>query len=164
MKVIKKWFVVYTRPRWEKKISAQLSLIGVENYCPVNKVTHQWSDRKKVIDEPLFKGYLFVRIPDDTKWQLLQTPGIINYVYWLGKPAIVRDKEIENIRKFLNEFPAAKIERVPRVDESVEIKYGVFMNYKGVVLEVIGRKVKIKIQSLNIQLTAVFDAENVEII
>ncbi|HMJ47328.1 MAG TPA: transcription termination/antitermination NusG family protein, partial [Ferruginibacter sp.] len=55
----KKWYVVYTRPRWEKKVAATLDERGVENYCPLNRVNRQWSDRKKVVLEPLFKGYVF---------------------------------------------------------------------------------------------------------
>ena len=64
------WYAVNTRPRWEKKIAKVLDTKGIENYCPVNKVTRQWSDRKKVILEPLFKCYVFVKIEDEKKWEL----------------------------------------------------------------------------------------------
>jgi len=104
MEIKKIWYAVYTKPRWEKKVAAMLLEKGIENYCPVNKVTRQWSDRKKVVMEPVFKGYVFVKLEDNKKWQVKDVNGILNFVYWLGKPAVIRDEEIDTIRKFLNEF------------------------------------------------------------
>ena len=98
------WYVIYTRPRWEKKIAAILDQKGIENYCPLNKVERKWSDRKKTILEPLFKGYIFIKIEETKKWDIKQIDGIVNYVYWLGKPARVRQSEINNIKFFLKEF------------------------------------------------------------
>src|SRR5450631_2423581 len=103
------WYAVYTRPRWEKKVAGLLQDKGFEHYCPLNKVMRQWSDRKKVVLEPLFKGYVFVQVAEDKKWELMSINGIVNYVYWLGKPAKIRNSEIETIRKFLNEFPEVQV-------------------------------------------------------
>src|SRR6187402_1930352 len=100
----KKWYVVYTRPRWEKKVAYLLLAKGIEHYCPLNRVMKQWSDRKKVVLEPLFKGYIFVKLEEALKWDIKALDGIINFVYWLGKPALVKEDEINTIRKFLQEF------------------------------------------------------------
>ena len=62
------WYALYTKPRWEKKVAGLLDDQGIENYCPINKVTRQWSDRKKVVLEPMFKGYVFVKIGEAGKW------------------------------------------------------------------------------------------------
>ena len=97
------WYAVYTKPRWEKKVAKLLDEKGIENYCPLNKVVKQWSDRKKVVMEPIFKSYVFVRVEDKEKFELKSISGILNFVHWLGKPAIVRDEDITTIRKFLNE-------------------------------------------------------------
>jgi len=78
------WFAVYTRPRWEKKVVKLLNEKGIENYCPLNKVVKQWSDRKKVVLEPIFKSYIFVRVTEEDKWDLKKINGILNFVYWLG--------------------------------------------------------------------------------
>ncbi|MBP1652940.1 MAG: NusG antitermination factor, partial [Bacteroidetes bacterium] len=67
------WYAVYTKPRWEKKVAESLIRKQVETYCPINRVTHQWSDRKKVVEEPLFKSYVFVRIPDTMKTTVRET-------------------------------------------------------------------------------------------
>ena len=101
METNESWYVVYTRPRGEKKIAAILSEKGIENYCPLNRVNRQWSDRKKVILEPLFKGYVFIKVSEARKWEIKSVDGIVNYVYWQGKPAKVRDEEIDKIKKFL---------------------------------------------------------------
>ena len=159
------WYAVYTRPRWEKKVAGLLQDKGFEHYCPLNKVMKQWSDRKKVVLEPLFKGYLFVQVEESKKWDLLNINGIVNYVYWLGKPARIRESEIETIRKFLNEFSNVEvIEGTMPVKSTVRIKQGVMMNYQGILLELNGNKAKVKIESMGIRLSAVFDRKNIEVV
>lgn len=156
------WYVVYTRPNWEKKVSALLHQRNIEHYCPLQKVTRSWSDRKKVLEIPLFKGYVFVLVCESKKWVVTEIPGVVNYVYWLGKPAVIREEEIGNIKKFLKEFEEVKVNNIPEVEEQVEVTQGVLMNYRGIVLEVSGKKVKVKIQSLGIELTAIFDAADLK--
>ena len=109
--VQKTWYAVYTKPRWEKKVASLLLENGIEHYCPINKVVKQWSDRKKVVHEPLFKGYVFVKLEEAKKWEVKKISGILNFVYWLGKPAQIRDEEIDTIRKFLNEFNDVLVEQ-----------------------------------------------------
>ncbi|MBS1927031.1 MAG: UpxY family transcription antiterminator [Chitinophagaceae bacterium] len=157
------WFVVYTKPRWEKKVARILTEKGVENYCPLNKVLRNWSDRKKVVLEPLFKGYVFLRTYSDSKWDIKKIDGILNYVYWLGKPAVVKDEEINTIRMFLREFQDVEVvENNLVADTPVMIRQGVLMKYKGVVIEVLGSKARVKIESMGVQLTAVFDKSNLQ--
>ena len=159
----KKWFVVYTIPRWEKKVALLLQQKGIEHYCPLNKVTKQWSDRSKTVTEPLFKGYVFVKVSEALKWEIKEIAGILNYVYWLGKPAVVKDKDIDTIKKFLHEFTEVEVINPQlEVDSKVLIKQGVLMDYCGIVLEVSGTKAKVKISSMGIELSAVFDKKNLK--
>lgn len=159
----KKWYVVYTRPRWEKKVAGILLAKGIEHYCPLNKVLKQWSDRKKIVLEPLFKGYIFVKLADTGKWDIKNIDGILNFVYWLGKPAIVKEAEIVTIKKFLQEFSAVEvIERRLDINSKVLIKQGVLMNYHGIIVEILGNKARVNIESMGIQLSAVFDKKNLE--
>lgn len=158
------WYAVYTRPRWEKKIAKSLDERGVEAYCPLNKVYRQWSDRKKIIYEPLFKGYVFVYLDEEFKWEIKKTPGIVNFVYWNGKPASIRQEEIDTIKRFLSEFSEVEIEDTSlSLNASVKIKRGALMNYNGIVIEVIGNKAKVKIQSMGLQLSAIFEKKNLEL-
>ena len=159
------WYAVHTRPRWEKKVATLLQYKGIENYCPLNKVMRQWSDRKKAVLEPLFKGYVFVQIDEKAKWDILNINGIVNYVHWLGKPAKIRDREIDTIRRFLNEFEDIEVtETALQVNSAVQVKQGVLMNYKGIVLELNGNRAKVKIESMGIQLSAFFDKKNLELV
>jgi transcription antitermination factor NusG len=159
----KKWYVIYTRPRWEKKIALLLADKEIEHYCPLNKVTKQWSDRKKIIEEPLFKGYIFVKRSMHDKWDIKIVPGVLNYVHWLGKPAVVKDSDIKIIKKFLQEFNDVEITNMDIVlHERVQVKQGLMMNYKGIVLEVLGNKAKVKINSMGLILTAIFEQKNLE--
>lgn len=157
------WYAVYTKPRWEKKVARLLDQRGIENYCPLNKVTRQWSDRKKVVLEPLFKSYVFVKVSEEKKWDLKRIDGILNYVYWLGVPAVIKEEEIITIRKFLNEFSDVQVQDLSIGSETkVRILKGVLMNYEGMVLEVSGSLALVKINSMGLQLTAKFDKANLE--
>ncbi len=136
---------------------------GIINYCPLNKVLKQWSDRKKIVLEPLFKGYVFIRIEETKKWDVKKIDGIINYVHWLGKPARVKESEINTIKMFLQEFNDVEvINRQLDVNTAVLVKQGVLMNYRGIIVEVSGSRARVKIDSMGIQLSAVFDKTNLE--
>lgn len=158
------WYAVYTKPRWEKKVAGILTELGIENYCPLNKVTKQWSDRRKTVLEPVFKSYVFVKTTDKKKWDLKKINGILNFVYWLGKPAVIKDEEIMTIRKFLNEFNEVQVEQdsALRVNTKVRIKQGVMMDYQGLLIEIAGNRARVRIDSMGISLYAQFDKKNLE--
>lgn len=157
------WYAVNTKPRWEKKISQTLENKGIENYCPLNKVVRQWSDRKKTILEPIFKCYVFVKVEDHKKWDIKRIDGILNYVYWLGKPAVIKEDEINTIKRFLHEFDEVQVEQINlEVNQKVRIKQGVLMNYEGILVEVSGNRAFVKIQNMGLQLSAHFDKKNLE--
>ena len=163
MEINEQWYALYTKPRWEKKVSKLLDDQGIENYCPINKVTRQWSDRKKVVLEPVFKSYVFVKINEKEKWELRKINGVLNFVYWLGKPAPIREEEILTIRKFLNEFQNVEVTELSlKVNDTVKVKNGVFMNYEGILVELIGNKARVRIESMGLQLVAQFDKTNLE--
>ena len=159
------WYAIYTRPRWEKKVAEYLLERGIEHYCPLNKVVRQWSDRKKVILDPVFKGYVFVKPEEQKKWDIKKIPGVLNYVYWLGKPAQIKEEEILTIKKFLNEFHNVEVEKKGFVvNTPVRITQGILMNYEGMVIEVFGNRAVVKIDTMDIQLSAQFDKKNLELL
>lgn len=157
------WYAVYTKPRWEKKVARILTERGIEHYCPVQKVVKQWSDRKKVVLEPVFKSYLFLHISEDKKWEMKRIDGILNYVYWLGKPARIPEMQIRTVQKFLGEFSDVQVEQYDlRTTDLVRVGEGVLMNYEGMVMEVSGNKAKVRIESMGLVLTATFDKSKLE--
>ena len=99
----RKWLVIYTKPKNELKVSNRLSEMGVECYCPTFKSMRQWSDRKKKITMPLFRSYVFVKINPEKRELVYSVNGVVRYLFWLGKPAIVKNEEIEAIKDFLSE-------------------------------------------------------------
>src|SRR5687768_12173055 len=100
----KKWLAVYTKPRWERKVTELLIKEGITTYCPLNHVVRQWSDRRKWVYEPLFTSYVFVQVNAIEIGRVKSINGVVNFVCWLGKPAIIKDQEIEIIKRFLNEY------------------------------------------------------------
>ena len=154
----RKWLAIYTRPRWEKKVNSLLLEKGVESYCPLNKVRRKWSDRVKIVEEPLFKSYVFVKVSDDDRTAVRMTPGAINFVYWNGKPAVIREKEIIAIRKFLDEYENVEAHPVDiRVNERVRVTNGTLMDHEGKVLDVRSKTAKVAIDSLGYILVAYID-------
>ena len=154
----RKWLAIYTRPRWEKKVNNLLLEKGLESYCPLNKVRRKWSDRVKIVEEPLFKSYVFVKVSDDDRSAVRMTPGAINFVYWNGKPAMIREKEIIAIRKFLDEYENVEAHRVEiKVDQRVRITNGTLMDHEGKVLDVRSKTAKVAIDSLGYVLIAYID-------
>ena len=153
---------MYTKPRWEKKIHALFAAKGLESYCPLNKVRKKWSDRIKVIEEPLFKSYVFVKVGEEEKTKVRMTNGVINFVYWAGKPAIIKEKEIETIKKFLNEYESVIAEPLTlRSDMKVRIQRGAFMDKEAKVTKVMSNKVQVVIESIGYSLIAVIDKSNI---
>ena len=100
MDKVSNWYAIYTKPRGERKVSELLSRKGFQSYCPMNKVMRQWSDRKKFIQEPLFKSYIFIHIPESEQYKVKEVSGVLYFVSCLGRPAVVRSEEIEMIQGF----------------------------------------------------------------
>jgi len=93
-----KWYAVYTRSRNEKKVAERLVNEGIEAYVPLRKVLHQWSDRKKWVEEPLIRSYVFVKILPEQYYDVLNTPGAVRYVFFSGKAATIPDRQIEILK------------------------------------------------------------------
>jgi len=161
----KNWYAVYTRPKWEKKVSELLSRKKIENYCPLYKSVRQWSDRKKTIMEPLFTSYVFVNVGENDHLPVKQTDGILNFVYWLGKTAVIKNEEIDVIRQFLSENEHVKLEQIEvNVNDRVKIVNGPFKYWEGSVTEIRPKSVKVLLPSLGYALVAEIPKSRVELI
>ena len=158
-----KWYAVYTRPCKERKVAELLAEKGIEQYCPLKRVQRQWSDRKKIIYEPLLTSYVLVRVDEKRRHSVLQAQGVVGFVSFLGRPAVIRDEEIDIIRKFLEDHPKVQVERMSfHVNEKVRIIGGPFMSLEGSVMGVKSRTVKILLPSLGFALVAEIDRSNVD--
>ena len=154
----KKWLAVYTRPRWEKKVNKLFAEKGLESYCPLNKVRRNWSDRVKIVEEPLFKSYVFVKVSEEDRSIVRTTSGAINFVYWNGKPAVIKEREIIAIRKFLDDYENVEAQPMEiKLNERVRITNGSLMDQEGKVLDIRHKQAKVAIDSLGYILIAYID-------
>jgi transcription antitermination factor NusG len=159
-----KWFVIYTKPRNEKKVHGLLLDSGYESYCPLNKTRRKWSDRYKIVEEPLFRSYVFVKIFEPQIFDVLKIDGVVRFLYWNRKPANVREAEIELIKRFLGENDSVQVEYLDfKKDQTVSFTASNFLGQQGKVLEVRKRQVKVLIESMGCYLVAVVDKAKLEI-
>ncbi|HYJ38750.1 MAG TPA: UpxY family transcription antiterminator [Chitinophagaceae bacterium] len=160
---IRKWHAVYTKPRWEKKVNSIFQEKGIISYCPLNKVRKKWSDRTKLVEEPLFKSYVFVHVSQEEHTRVRMINGVLNYVYWNGKPAIIKDFEIDIIKKFMNEYEEVESRPVQlTARQRVRIDAGLLMHQEGVVQKVMHNKVEVIIESLGYVLVATVNRKNIQ--
>ena len=145
----KNWYVLYTSPRAEKKVKERLDAMGVECYLPLHRAPHVWSDRVKMVDKPLFNSYIFVKCASSEIMSMLKIYGVVRIVYYCGKPAIIRQKEIDAIHDFLNQ--AAN--HVLTVGEEVEILNGALKSVSGVVQKIGRSHLRLFIEQLAVVVT-----------
>jgi len=156
--VSSKWLAIYTRPRWEKKVDLLLKEKGFESYCPLNKVRRKWSDRIKLVEEPLFKSYVFVKTDEAARTQIRMTNGVINFVYWDGKPAVIKEKEIATIKRFLDEHENVEVQSMNvEVNQRVIVTHGPLMDQEGKVIDIRHKMIKVAIDSIGYVLVAYID-------
>ncbi len=146
---MKVWYVLYTKPRNEKKVAEGLVRLGLEAYCPVMTVEKQWSDRKKKIQEPLFRSYCFVKVEENNRNEVFKVSGVSSYVFWIGKPAIVREEEIEEIKRWLLEYKhqAIQVESL-QIGDKVLFQSGTLENREAVVSKINGKQLILVLESL----------------
>jgi transcription antitermination factor NusG len=107
------WYAVYTKPQAERKVAALLSKKRIDSFCPHNRVITGTGNKRKMVYEPLFQNFVFVCVSESEMTEVRKTNYVVNFVYWLGKPAVINTHEIENIAKFNGLHYNIKVEKVP---------------------------------------------------
>lgn len=150
---MKKWFVLYTKPRQEIRIAEQLTSKGILCYCPTVTLVREYSDRKKKIRKPLISSYVMVYIHEKERNLVFQVQGIIRYLFWLGKPAEIKQNEINEMKKHLDgvyvDYYFSSLEK----DELYKISGGPFNGSTGKVIESKKNKVKLEVEGLGMIVT-----------
>lgn len=152
----KYWYVLYTKPRNEKKVTARLAEKGINVYCPLKEEIRQWSDRRKKVAEPVFRSYVFVQLPDYKKdsVEALSVPGAVRFLWWNGSPGIVRDKEIQAIKDFLNDYKDAEITVELKTGQNIKVTEGPLKDAEGRILMIKGNKAVLYLHTLGLNMTA----------
>lgn len=115
------WYAVYTRPRCEKKVTEGFTKRKWESYCPLTKAAQRSWSGLKTPAPALFPCYVFVRLKQEQLPEVKKVDGVINLVYWLHQPVIIRDIEVEMIRRFLSVHKEVQVERTV-VDSAAMVK------------------------------------------
>lgn len=148
------WYVLYVKSRYELKVAEALEKMGIQTYCPVVKELRQWSDRKKMVVKPLFNSYVFIKIREEIRENVFVVSGIVRYVYWLGKPAMVHDREIETIKQWINDGQTEKIEVTGMSPgDMITFRSGIFKDQNAKILEIGKNKMRLLLNSLGCTVT-----------
>ena len=155
---MKKWFVIYTKANQEIKVSIRLNEMGILCYCPTITIIKQYSDRKKKMLKPLIPSYVFVFIEEEKRNDIFSVFGIVRYMFWLGKPAVVREKEVELMKQYLNgEFQSVSFTNFTK-GQLHKISQGVFAGRIGKIVEIQKNKIKLQLESLGMIVTLRLEA------
>jgi transcription antitermination factor NusG len=148
------WYVFYVTAKHERKAEALLIRDGFEPYLPLIKTLKYWKQRKKWLEEPLFKSYIFVKVKKNQLYDVLQIPSIITYVRFSGEPAIIRQQHIDLIKELIiNKTKFELSTKTIKVGEAIKLKTGPFKGQKGVVKEIRGKKrLLVSLESINFTL------------
>jgi len=150
-KLSENWFVLYTTPRSEKQVKERLDREGVEAFLPLHLSPRRWSDRIKMVEVPLFNSYIFVRTNESQVRSLLHIRGVVKIVYYNNKPAVVKPKELEQIRIFLEK--AATKELTMGIGDDVMIACGPFKEKSGRIQRVGKRFLLLQLEQLGLSVS-----------
>jgi len=158
-----KWFVLYVRSRAEKKVAIRLEKQGFTVFCPTKIEERQWSDRIKKVEVPYFRSYVFVKCTEKQINTVLATPGVVRRLFWLGKPAVIREEEMEEVQQFFDENAKRNIEYEAYSEgEEVQIHKGKLRNRKAVVLTDDKHKVTLSLPALGCAFKVTLSKEEIE--
>ena len=159
----KPWLAFYTKSRHEKKAAERLAEQGFEVYCPLIKTKVRWSDRWKMVEKPLISSYIFARVDRLEREELLQDPGVLRCLFWRGKPAVVRDEEIESLKLFVQHGTDAKLKRFEPGDKAT-IRDGDLQGQHGIIIHSSKEEATILLNSLQMQITVKISTRMLELI
>ena len=108
----KNWYAVYTKQHCELKVANLLKRKKIENYCPLNRTLNCKGNTKRWVYEPLFTSFVFVYITDVEISKIKQINSVVSFIYWLDKPAIISDEEIENIKDITREYSNIHLQKI----------------------------------------------------
>lgn len=148
-----KWHVLYTKPRHEIKALERLTQNGFELYCPMKTTLKQWSDRKKKVSEPLLPSYLFIKTTEKKRAIALKDPSVLNYIFWLGKPAIVRESEIDTLKGIISKDKAQEFEIKPlNIGDKIDVNKGLIKSKNAIIKTISNNYITAELKELGMKI------------
>jgi transcription antitermination factor NusG len=158
----KNWYVLYTKPQCEKKVAALMTKKKIENFVPQVCIEAQKSWRNKIINRPLFKSYVFVQATEQEVGLLSNAEGVINLLYWLGKPAVINETEINAMREFTNDYENIGLEKLSVNSNTLEKNiFHSSYQIEGNVVAVKNKTIKVNLPSLGYAMVANLKENNI---
>jgi transcription antitermination factor NusG len=142
------WYALYTKPKKEMKVAQQLENLGFTVYLPTKVEIRHWSDRKKKVITPLFSSYVFIQIEDSKRASVFVIDGILNYVFWLGKPAVIKSSEIEIMQRELAKPYSSIAITSLEIGKKIQLTDSVFKGQNAVIEHISNTKVHLTLSSL----------------
>jgi transcription antitermination factor NusG len=146
------WYALYTKPRKEQKVAEQLKKLGFTIYLPLKTEIRQWSDRKKKVTSPLFSSYVFIQIEDSKRTEVFVIDGVLNYIFWLGKPAVIRPEEMQLMQNAIEKPNSEIVVDTLQPGELVQLQQGVFKGQNATIEYISNQKAHLFLPSLGIKL------------
>jgi transcription antitermination factor NusG len=163
--VSKQWYALYLRSRYEKKVYEDLGKKEVETFLPLIEEVHIWSDRKKKIQEPLFRGYIFVKTDLRDKETILMTDGVVRFVGINHKPSSIPESQIDWLRRIIGGSLKIQREQYINVGERVRVTSGPLIGVEGIVTRMQGvSRVVVSIAAIEQSVSIQVPAELLEVI
>lgn len=144
---MKSWHVIYTKPRAEKKVEERLNDFGIKAYCPVKKEIKQWSDRKKKILVPVLPSMVLVNIDEKERNKVFDIPGVVRYMFWLGKHAIVKEEEVDSLKTLLAQNNIISQDTIAlKIGEKIDVPG--FENESGIIKKISNNQIWVVLKNL----------------
>ena len=133
--ICKSWYAINVKSRHEKCVHGELKEKNIESSLPMTSVIRQWSDRKKKVEVPLFRGYIFINIDIECeKLNVLQTDGVVKFVGIRNNPSRIPDEQIHWIHMMVEYTATVRNEKEIPVGQKVHVTTGLFKGIEGVVM------------------------------
>lgn len=158
------WYVTCTFPRHEKRVAQQLAEHGIGAFLPLYATARRWKDRRKVIDLPLFPGYVFVQMKVEDRTDILRLPGVVRLICFQGRPARIESSEIANLRYGLIGRGVAQPHPYLKIGRRVRVRSGPMAGLEGILVRkkdlfrvvlsvsLIQRSVSVEVDQVDIEL------------
>ncbi len=142
------WYVLYTKPRSEKKAEEELLSLGIHAYCPTRSEVRLWSDRKKRIEIPLLPSMVLANVDDEHINRVFESSLVVRYMFWLGKRAVVRQSEVDTLKKYLKGDYNLTNSKVSNIKVGDNFSLSSFNNEKGIVNRISNNNIWIYLKSI----------------
>ena len=142
------WYVIHTKPRCEKKAEEQLLSLGIKAYCPTRNEIRLWSDRKKRIQVPVLPSMVLVNIDEKDINRVFESPAVLRYMFWLGKRAVVRQSEVDILKKYLKGDYNTINSKLSNIKVGDKFNLPSFNNERGIVDRISNNNIWIYLKSI----------------